>query len=656
MARHLFAFLLGALVALAGRDSLAVPPSENLLPATTKGFLSIPDVDELRAKWNETQLGHMANDPVMQPFVEDFKRQLRARLSETGERIGITWEDLEGVYGGEVAIALIQPDGDPLKHAIAMLVDITGHNDEADALLAKVAANMAARGASKSSQEVEGVTVTIYTLPKKKDETETRKAYYLVHQDHLVATDYFDTAREVITRLGDSTLESLKDVPAFRDSMARAGKETGDMQPHLRFYVDPFGYAEASRAAHGGRKKRGQDMLKILKNQGFDAVQGIGGLIVLSTGEHDILHHSFIFAPAVKREAGDESTDKYNLAARMLNFPNTATLEPEPWVPRELASHLTFNWKMREAFEYASTLVDEIADSPGIFEEVLESIAKDPKGPQIDLRQEFIAFFAERATLVTDNRLPITPKSERLLFAIDLTDAEAVAKAVSKAMEKDPDAKRREYEGTTIWEIVKEEDEELELNIDGPGFGFGGDEPDPIEEEERIIPNSAITVAHGHFIIASHVDMIVEILKERDASETLAEAGDYQVIRDVLTQLGAKNDSFRFFSRTDEAYRATYELMREGKMPEAETVAGKLLNRLFGSDEEGVLRQQQIDGSKLPPFQAVRRYLGPAGAFVRSEEDGWYISGCLLSKDQPALNVSSEQPAISSVEGNTEQR
>jgi hypothetical protein len=45
-----------------------------------------------------------------------------------------------------------------------------------------------------------------------------------------------------------------------------------------------------------------------------------------------------------------------------------------------------------------------------------------------------------------------------------------------------------------------------------------------------------------------------------------------------------------------------------------------------------MLREQSIDGSKLPDFQAVRRYLGPAGLFSRSEDDGWFMTGVLLNK------------------------
>ena len=68
-------------------------------------------------------------------------------------------------------------------------------------------------------------------------------------------------------------------------------------------------------------------------------------------------------------------------------------------------------------------------------------------------------------------------------------------------------------------------------------------------------------------------------------------------------------------------------------MPEAETLLGKMLNRLFEPEEEGVLREQVIDGSKMPDYEVARRYLGPTGFVVRSEDDGWAITGCLINKE-----------------------
>ena len=71
-------------------------------------------------------------------------------------------------------------------------------------------------------------------------------------------------------------------------------------------------------------------------------------------------------------------------------------------------------------------------------------------------------------------------------------------------------------------------------------------------------------------------------------------------------------------------------------MPESESLLGTLLNRMLGPEEEGVLREQQIEGKKMPEFEKIRKYLGPAGLFVDSEHDGWLVSGCLLrTREQP---------------------
>ncbi len=68
-------------------------------------------------------------------------------------------------------------------------------------------------------------------------------------------------------------------------------------------------------------------------------------------------------------------------------------------------------------------------------------------------------------------------------------------------------------------------------------------------------------------------------------------------------------------------------------MPESESLLGKLLNAILGEGKEGVPRAPRIDGSKLPDYEQVRRYFGPAGLWVTSEPNGWFISGFTLSKD-----------------------
>ena len=99
----------------------------------------------------------------------------------------------------------------------------------------------------------------------------------------------------------------------------------------------------------------------------------------------------------------------------------------------------------------------------------------------------------------------------------------------------------------------------------------------------------------------------------------------------AVGHLGIKEKCGRFFSLTEEEYRATYELIRQNKLPESESLLARFLNALLGSDEE--TRQQRIDGSKLPDFDVVRRSLGPAGMAVSSEKNGWFLKGFTLTKE-----------------------
>ena len=82
----------------------APPASDRLLPATTRGYVSVPDPSLAYEQWNKTQLGRLIDDPKMRPFVEDFRQQWKDRLSKSNRRLGLTLDDLRDVPGGEAAL------------------------------------------------------------------------------------------------------------------------------------------------------------------------------------------------------------------------------------------------------------------------------------------------------------------------------------------------------------------------------------------------------------------------------------------------------------------------------------------------------------------------------------------------------------------------
>jgi len=200
----------------------------------------------------------------------------------------------------------------------------------------------------------------------------------------------------------------------------------------------------------------------------------------------------------------------------------------------------------------------------------------------------------------------------------------------------------RELDDRIIWETVPPE----KPDIPSISFGIPGEDPlfeeEPVEDESTpLFPNAAVTIAKGQLFISSHLDFLVKILQEREERETLAATVDFQAVDAKVKELSDKRCAW-VFSRTDEEYRPTYELIRQGKMPESETMLGRMLNTLFGAGKKGVMRQQEVDGSKLPEFEVVRRHLGMAGGFGLSEEDGWFLKGFILSKNEKANNENAE--------------
>jgi hypothetical protein len=620
---------------LSAATLFAAQKSDTILPNTTKGYLSIGDIDELKAAWNKTQLGRLMNDPVMKPFAEDLGQQLQRKWTQTHRKLGIVWEDMEGVPSGEIGTAVIQPSQE--ESAFAIVVDITGHEQQANQLLEKINKNMLADGAKRSEQQAYGANLIVYDVPKRGD-LPARQAAFFRKDNILAAADSQKVLEGMASRMGREANDSLATVKAYAETMKRVSDASGALVPHARFFVEPFGYTEALRVANadGQPKRKGQDMLKILKNQGFTCIQGVGGHVNFLADRYELLHRTYVYAPAVSSGA-----EKYELAARMLKFPNGKDFEPLSWIPREVATYASFNLDMKNAFEASKTLVNEVIGDE-VFEDVLKSIEEDPNGPQISIRKDLVAHLGERAVMISDYQLPITPKSERLLVAIEINDSKAIATTIAKTMKSDPDARRREYNGYEIWEIVDEETEVPMVMIENtPVFAsHANDEEEEEEEEEepKSLPNMVVTVAHDRLIVATHLDFLVKVLDPISDQNTLANSADFGIVRAELNRLVPADHCCQTFSRTDEEYRAVYELIRQGKMGEAETMLGKMLNRMLGDGKEGSIRQQKIDGSKLPDFETVRRYFGPGGMSVVSEADGWSVTGFTMSKDvdQPA--------------------
>ncbi len=647
-ARSLGAGLVAIWILLSGIvcTALAAQPADSLLPATTKGYICAPNLDQLVEHFRRSQIGQLVNDPVMQPFVESIKTQLRQTGLRQLEQLGISWEDVQGLPGGEIALATVQPA--PGEAAIVLVANVTGHRQQAEALAAKMSERISRNGGQRLRRAA-GDPIVAFQLPNDAGRKIAPVAAYFIQNDMLVAGDNLPVLQAMSASMPGGRSDSLASVRAYREIMSRCAAASGEQVPQLQWFVEPFGYAETLTVDLPPRDKhKGPDLIKVLKGQGFDAIQGVGGFVDFSQEKYELVHRTMIYAPPI---AGRNplAIDRYNLAARMLRFPLAGDLMPQPWVPSDVASYTSLNFDIQTAFTSAESLVDEVIGEKGVYRDVLESLRDDPDGPRVDIEKSIVAHLGNRITMITDNELPIGPKSERKVFAVNVTDEQPVAEAIAKLMQADKDAKKRDFDGYVIWEIVERTCEAPKLEIETPGEMTHTETETSPKHDDHFLPTSTVCVAQGHLFLASHIELLEKVLGQQKQHDSLAGATDFDAIS---KEAGALQPSpvLRAFSRTDLAFRPTYELIRTGQMPQSETLLGKFLNGVMGDGKDGVPRKQRIDGHALPEFEVVRHYFGPAGTVMSNLDDGWLLSGFSVANRQvvadnhPATELSSAKP------------
>ena len=95
--------------------------------------------------------------------------------------------------------------------------------------------------------------------------------------------------------------------------------------------------------------------------------------------------------------------------------------------------------------------------------------------------------------------------------------------------------------------------------------------------------------------------------------------------------MGMKQESSRSFSWTDREVQPAYELIRQGKMPQSDSLLGRARIAWLRPPRRGAA-EARINGSKLPGFDFVSKALGPSTAAMTSEPDGWFIKGFFSAK------------------------
>jgi hypothetical protein len=394
--------------------------------------------------------------------------------------------------------------------------------------------------------------------------------------------------------------------------------------PIIRWYIDPLDYGESIRTVMQGpaaqNRRDKPSIFSILKQQGFDAVQGIGGTASIKTETQESVYRTFVY-----------TKKPYRLAMQILNVPDNTNFTPPVWMPTDLARCTMVYVDPLTMFDNFGPLFDALVmpGEEGIWKDVLMGLEEDPYGPQINIRQELIVHLGNRVWGMSRYTKPITPKSEGLIIAMELKAGSepAMQASLKKLFGTDPEMKGTPYRSTMVWNRIPK---------------VAAAQNNSESEDEEIIPffpEGSIAAAKGCLFVATDFAALKTVLDRLDspaeaAQSLIANEAEYKEVDKVFASMGLTNKPhfYQFFGRTHETLRPAYEMIRTGQMAQSQTVLGKMLNEFFLPEEETGVRRQLLDGSMMPEFDKIQHYFGKVGIYGNSEENGYFIKGFTLER------------------------
>ena len=637
----------------------ATPSADKIFPINTKGFFAIQNLKNFGEQWEQTQFGQLLNDPLMDNFKKEVQKQLTQSMEQT---FGLTFDGLSSLPSGEVAFGMIAIPNQTPGYALTM--DIAGKRTETDQYLENLTQKLTAASVKKTTVNFKGQPViTLIFPPPEQPRTITtprgdititpieRRAHYMILQDVLIASDQLPLLQLIADRMTAPAGTSLADVESYQAVMKRCLDDMpSGITPAIRWYIEPLDYGESVRVLVQSRRPAGlrrdkPSIFATLKQQGIDALQGIGGVISVSTEEQESVYRTFIY-----------TKKPYRLAMRMFDFPESTNFAPPVWMPSDLARCTMIYVDPVAIFDNVGVLVDAVTETEGLWKDVLEGLETDRYGPKINVRNELVAHLGNRVLGMSRYDKPITVKSESMVVAVELKPGQEAAMfaGVKKLFGNDPEMQGTQHNSYVIWHR-KPVEAWVPEGWDGPDIwndgvpSIFGSSPEvstvPVaqrgvavageDESDRppMFPEGGVVVAKGCLFVSSNVGYLKEVLDRLDspaesARSTIGSELEYRAVDRIFSGMGLTDAPhfFQFFARTRETMRPTYEMIRKGQMVQSQALLGKLLNELLEPEEDGV-RRQILDGGTLPAFEEVQHYFGTVGIFGVSESNGFFIKG-----------------------------
>ncbi|MFO0876439.1 MAG: hypothetical protein U0840_03620 [Gemmataceae bacterium] len=512
-----------------------------LLPASTRQVLSVPDAARFRQAWDRTGYAKMFASEGLKELVEES-----SRAGVDGLGLGLKQAEVREAAGGEVAWAQVEIG--PRHRARVFVVETAGK--KADRLVEKITATL-----EKASYRIERGLVTTATGPG------GAQRLFAVRGGALLCTDHAATL-EAMLKPGAETLATKK---AYQAARRDSGADEKD-GPDVFLYLEPFALAQLNQR----EGKEGADALRTARDQGLEGVEAVGVNLRFGRGAADLTYRLAVYAPPPRKKA-----------LQLLQLQAGKEFEPPAWVPADAALAGVLYLDVDGAFRQMGPLFDAVyaPKDRGTFDEIIKRLRDDPNGPQVDIPRELVGRLGKRVVLVS--RSPKAGGDEQTLLAFEAREVEQLERALGRLYENDEEAKRRQVRDYVVWVV--------QMRQSGRGGTKG---------KSRTV-EVCLCAARGHLFVCTHLPLLEAALKASKSG--LAGEADYQRVVGELNRAVPTGSALRWYARPDLDLRPAYEAFRQGEKAEGASVYATLLRPVFDNLNRAT-REKAPPFEKLRPY------------------------------------------------------
>ena len=227
----------GLLLAQTSSLRAAIAPAENLLPADTLAFFTVPDANAFRAACKTSPQIMFWNDAAMKPFHDKFMAKFDEKFVAPLEKdLGLKVADFLALPQGQFTLAVTVTGStghDDIPPGLILLLDAKDKSDLLKTNLAALTKKWADAGRKLRTESIHGLAFTVVPLdsndfsgllPKKAPVTEIGKdpkpdkateVYFTQYQSLLVAANSAKVAEAVAAHLTGGSRPAIADDATF---------------------------------------------------------------------------------------------------------------------------------------------------------------------------------------------------------------------------------------------------------------------------------------------------------------------------------------------------------------------------------------------------------------------------------------------------------